>query len=158
MNGTITITPTKNTTRLIRKLAHYPQAVTRAKRAGMIKATNIFRLKAVEEAPIRKGILRKSILTEVSNNGETGKVYSKLEYARYQEEGTGIYGKRKTPIVPKRAKYLRFKTKSGKIVYARKVRGTKPKYFMKKGLKYLQQRISKVNKTIIDSLRRGLYA
>lgn len=42
--------------------------------------------------------------------------------------GTGIYGPRRRPIVPKRAKFLRFNV-GGRVVFARSVRGMKKRNF-----------------------------
>lgn len=46
----------------------------------------------------------------------------KYEYARWQEEGTGIYGPRKNPITSKNGKLLVWKSGS-KWHYARSVKG-----------------------------------
>jgi hypothetical protein len=45
--------------------------------------------------------------------------------------GTGIYGPRHTPIKPKRYKFLKFPGKDGRMVYAKQVRGMKPRNFIK---------------------------
>lgn len=46
--------------------------------------------------------------------------------------GTGIYGPRRSPIRPRKAKRLRFVAKSGKTVFAKQVRGVKPMRFLDK--------------------------
>ncbi len=43
----------------------------------------------------------------------TGKIGTKLDYGAYLEFGTGIYGPKRTPIVPKRAKILAWKITTG---------------------------------------------
>ena len=49
----------------------------------------------------------------------------------YLEKGTGIYGPRRTYIVPKRKKYLRWwDRKRKRWVFAKKVRGIKPHKFI----------------------------
>ena len=72
-----------------------------------------------------------------------GRVGTPLHYARFLHEGTGIYGPRKTPIVPITAKALRFKPgrmigplpagkdgtspeNRGAWIFARSVRGVPP--------------------------------
>lgn len=152
----MSITPTKRTRQLIDNLANANHAMDVARRAGMVKATNIFRMQAVEGAPIDKGTLRKSILTEVSNDGTQGKIYTKLDYALHQEHGTGIYGKSGAPIRPKKAKALRFKTKSGKVVFAKQVRGVKAKKFFAKAGVHLKGKHKDVFAEITDVLRREL--
>ena len=45
-------------------------------------------------------------------------------YALWVEVGTGIYGKRKQPIKPKRGKFLVWRDKkTGKLIFARQVKG-----------------------------------
>lgn len=52
-----------------------------------------------------------------------------LPYARWLQEGTGIYGKQGTPIVPINAKVLAFKI-NGKMYFARSIKGTQPRVFL----------------------------
>lgn len=59
------------------------------------------------------------------------RIGSTLEYAIYQEEGTGIYGPRGVPIRPKRAKALRFKPRGGRgFVFAKQVRGSRAQHYL----------------------------
>lgn len=63
------------------------------------------------------------------------RVGSPLRKARLIHGGTGIYGPRRQPIRPKRAKYLRFKPKgSGRVIYARSVKGMAANPFLKDAL------------------------
>jgi hypothetical protein len=54
-------------------------------------------------------------------------IFTNLFYARWVNDGTGIYGSGR-PITPKRARFLRFEW-HGRIVFARSVRGQKGKKF-----------------------------
>lgn len=88
-------------------------------------------------APRRTGRLQSSFGTEV--NGLTGTVYNTAPYARYDEFGTGTRGEfpgRPIVITPKRAKYLRFTTKDGRVVFAKRVvnPGMAPRPFMRPAL------------------------
>lgn len=153
----VSLTPTPETKRLISKLVNKsPQVVVKAKVAGLRRATDLFRGKAVEEAPHQKGTLWKSIKTKVASNGDSGEIYSKLDYAKWQDEGTGIYGPNRAPIRPKNAKTLRFKNKAGKWVFARQVKGVKPKNFMKKAKVFLQSKLQEIDKIVYDELKKGL--
>lgn len=117
--------------------------------------------KAKAHAPIRHGLLRGSIHTQgpflVSNDIEA-KVGTNLHYSVYQEYGTGIYGKEKRPITPKRGKFLAWK-KNGKWILARSVRGVKGKFYFKQAkeesqplmVKYMQEALG----NIISFLARG---
>lgn len=152
----INIQPTSQTLSLLKKLENSTKVVNDAKKAGMIKATNLFRARAIEKAPIRTGTLRKSILTDVSQDGESGRIYSDLDYALYQEEGTGIYGPKGSPITPKKAKYLRFKAKSGQIIYTKRVKGVKAKKFFANAGEYIQTQANAISDAIFSVLERSL--
>lgn len=64
-------------------------AMTRA----MQDACNIVEGAAIDKAPKKTGALRRSITSkvEVTSNSIEGIVYSPLEYASYQEFGTGLF-------------------------------------------------------------------
>ncbi|MCW6003862.1 hypothetical protein K1W54_04595 [Micromonospora sp. CPCC 205371] len=63
------------------------------------------------------------------------RIGSPLRKAALIHWGTGIYGPRRQPIRPKRAKYLRFKPKgSNRVIYARSVKGMKANPFLKDAL------------------------
>jgi hypothetical protein len=90
-------------------------------------------------APVDQGPLRSSISADVQTGearGEVrGTVGSRLPYAIWQEDGTGIYGPRGVPIRPKRARFLRFIPKGGNdYVFARQVRGVRPQRYLRRAL------------------------
>jgi hypothetical protein len=92
---------------------------------------------AKKYAPVNTGRLRASINTRlVTYAGNLAVlVGTNVNYAMYQHEGTGIYGPHGTPIVPVRAKFLKFIPKYGTTyVYARSVRGSPPTFFLKRAL------------------------
>jgi phage gpG-like protein len=71
---------------------------------------------------VNTGKLRNSIESQVSAKGTqvVATVGTDVEYARFVHDGT------KSPIVPRRARALRFKPKGSSVfVFAAKVRGTK---------------------------------
>lgn len=83
------------------------------------------------------GRLRASIATVVVQRDGAPAVLvgTSVRYARWVHDGTGIYGPRRTPIRPRRAKFLRFRPKgSSRYVYARSVRGMKPNPFLRNAL------------------------
>ena len=85
---------------------------------------------AIGYAPARTGSLARSIKVVKANAKKLlALVGTNLFYAPYQEFGTGIFVG-KGYIYPKRAKVLRFKTRGGKWVFARRVKGTPPKKYM----------------------------
>lgn len=52
-----------------------------------------------------------------------------LDYAGYQNEGTGIYGPEGAPIVPVNAKVLVFDSAAGGVTFARSVKGAPGTHF-----------------------------
>lgn len=85
---------------------------------------------------VDKGTMRNATQAEaatVSGNRVVARVVNDAEHARYQHEGT------KGPILPRRAKVLRFTPKGGGgFVYARQVRGVEAVPFLTDALKRLR--------------------
>jgi hypothetical protein len=84
---------------------------------------------------VNTGHLRASVQVQLRTfaGSPAVRVGSNLKYSRWVHDGTGIYGPRRRPIRPKRAKALRFKGrrfgKSG-YIFAREVKGMKPNHFL----------------------------
>jgi hypothetical protein len=89
------------------------------------------------EAPRRTGRLKSSIRTEVRPSAATvqGWVYTDLEYGPYVQTGTGIYGPRGRPITPRRARFLVFEGRDGRLVFARQVLGQEAQPYLTRGLR-----------------------
>jgi hypothetical protein len=86
---------------------------------------------------IDTGRLRASVNTQLASKGGVPIVYigTNVWYAILVHEGTGIYGRRGRPIVPRQAARLRFRPRgSSRYVYARQVRGMKPNHFLRNAL------------------------
>lgn len=88
----------------------------------------------LQRAPRRvdTGHLRSSIHTTLLtlNNAPAVRVGTNVFYAIFVHNGTGIYGPRGATIKPRSAKFLSWKSKSGKRIYAREVKGMKPNPFL----------------------------
>jgi len=121
--------------KIAKNFAGSPALVKQASDKMLEMATLVAWGKAKELAPVDKSTLRGSLERKV--NGFEGKVFTAMNYASFQEYGTGIYSDHptapKVPITPKRAKFLVFQ-KNGKTIFARSVRGVKPRRFMRGGL------------------------
>lgn len=87
---------------------------------------------AKRRCPVDTGRLRSSITTEmfVEDGAPVARVGTNVEYAAFIEFGTGIYGPRGQPIRPVRAQYLSWIPRGGKRVFAREVRGVRPRPFL----------------------------
>lgn len=107
-------------------------------------------------APKDTGFLKQRILAEPSTRTASVRFKSTVgepPYDLYQEVGTGLYGPLRRWITPKRAQFLswiasprgtRFFAQSnrrifgeGRRVFARRVRGTRPKHYFKRALERL---------------------
>jgi len=89
---------------------------------------------AQQYAPRRTGRLANAFGSEI--HGLSGSVYNTAPYAKFNEFGTGTRGEfpgSPIVIVPKRAKYLRFKTKDGRVIYTKRVvnPGMAPRPFLR---------------------------
>jgi hypothetical protein len=93
----------------------------------------------LSESPRRidTGALRASVyLKRISYRGLPGyRIGSRMKYAWYVHEGTGLYGPKHDWIYPKHASLLRFQPKGeSNFVYARRVRGMPPNPFLRNAL------------------------
>jgi len=85
-----------------------------ASRRLLLQMGNTVVAEAQKRAPKKTGTLIRSIRVDDVNEREqtatvrAGSTTGKIGYAQYVEFGTGIYGPRRTPIVPVRRKALRF--------------------------------------------------
>ena len=85
-----------------------------ASRQLLLQMGNTIVAEAQKRAPKKTGTLIRSIRVDDVNEREqtatvrAGSTTGKIGYAQYVEFGTGIYGPRRTPIVPVRRKALRF--------------------------------------------------
>lgn len=103
---------------------------------GILKLGKKVERKAKRLVPVDHGILRNSISTElIIRRGPVARIGSKVKYALYVHEGTGIHGPRGVPITPKHGKVLVFTArKTGKLVFARSVKGMKGTPYLRNAL------------------------
>lgn len=99
---------------------------------------------AKQLSPIDSGRLRQSILVSPmrqSGSSFTGSVGTSVDYAAWMERGTGIYGPSGQPIRPKTKKFLAFRGKGGKMVFAKSVKGVRGRFYMKGAVEQNQRNI-----------------
>lgn len=154
----VNLQPSPQTQALIARLGNSSQIVKNAKIKGLTQASMIFQTKSKQEAPVDTNNLRRNIKYEVDTDGNQAKVFvdPNVKYGIFQEEGTGIFGVKRAYIYPKKAKYLAWKSKTGKMVFARKVKGVIGRWYMKKGSEYLLSQNNKISEIIYNELIKGL--
>ncbi len=121
---------------LQKAFAQAPQLVAKEVTNAGNRALVRYQATAKQKSPVAKGTLRGSIqIQPMTRRGNTieGSVGTSLGYAIWQEQGTGIYGPANRPIRPRNGKMMVF-TVGGKKVFARSVKGTKPKWYMRGSL------------------------
>lgn len=103
-----------------------------------------------KEAPIDKGVLRRGIAMKLFNIGAS--IGPSHEYALYVHEGTGIHGKRGDYIRPRNAKVLAFKSKSGKMIFTKRVAGQKANPFVKRTVEQTERRVNAIIDKTLDNI------
>ena len=111
---------------------HVTKAVRRAQRRTRDRA----KAELTKAGRVDTGRLRNSIVSEVvepSGQVLRGRVVADVDYADYVHQGTGVYGPRGRPIVPRRARVLRWRPRgSSAFVFRPEVRGVEPTPFLKR--------------------------
>jgi hypothetical protein len=112
----------------------------------MLRIGNEIQNVAKAKVPVDNGRLRNSIKYEMRTEKKMPVVYvgTKVKYAIFVHNGTGVHGPKGTPITPKTKQFLswrvrntsgtkaRYAKKKGKTVYAfaKKVQGVRPRPFL----------------------------
>lgn len=78
-------------------------------------------------------------------------IYPKMEYAKYVNFGTGIYGPKKAPITPKNAKFLAFRYK-GNWVFTKSVKGSKPNPFVERTVERSENNINMIFDSVMTKI------
>lgn len=131
------------TTRVRVNKAHLTQTLVRGGVklvSGTLERTVTF---AKALAPKDTGYLHNQTrwrITHVTAGSVSGVAQSHTTYAYFVNTGTGIYGPRGRPIVPVRAKVLRFPARGGRrgrggFVHARSVKGSPANPYLVRGLR-----------------------
>lgn len=117
--------------------------------AALINSVNHTQQQQRSRAAHRTGTLQRSIMGEV--HYPWGQVAVNEKYGIYIEEGTGLYGPRRQAITPKTGKVLAFRS-GGSMVFAKKVKGMKPRPFFKPGWQAAQPYINAQFGRVADRL------
>lgn len=111
--------------KLLKIIREAPDRIEGAISTALLRSGNEMRNKAIKLAPFKSGNLRRSIT--IRSGRRVVRVGTNVVYARIHDQGGSI---RAHTITPRNGKFLRFVTKGGRVVFARKVR--KPARFQKK--------------------------
>ena len=97
---------------------------------------NPIRNRAIQLVARKTGTLLRSLhaeakVVEIGSNHAEIEFGTDVSYAFFIEYGTGLYGPKGKKIVPIRAKALHFVTSDGVEVFARSVKGMRPRPYMR---------------------------
>jgi hypothetical protein len=109
------------------RFPHLRAAAQAAVKTGIRNATISARNHSIPFTPVKTNQLRMRVSVMFSDGGKTGEVKWLMPYAVFHELGT------RRIIRPVRAKFLVFKGKNGKLVFAKQVRGVTARHFARKG-------------------------
>jgi len=122
-------------------------------KAAITNSVNKIQSNARELAPHRTGALQRSIQTQVDY--PVGTVSVEEKYGQWIESGTGIYGPTGQRIQPKSAKVLAWQGATG-MMFARSIKGMKPRPFFKPGVEKSADYISQQFTTVLRKITEGM--
>ena len=134
-----------------KKFAQSPHIVGKELEKATRDAGKAILSKAKKEAPIKTGGLRRSI--DLRYKPISVSVFTNKDYAIPVHEGSRAH-----IILPRRAKVLRFKTQSGKVVYTKRVRhpGYKGNPFMERAVDRIKGTVEKIFEKASRNITRKL--
>ncbi len=143
MPSSFSLSLTSNGKKVLDRLSKGGVIVDEAAKAVLTKSGLMILSIAKQEAPRQKSTLANSLTAsppeKVGNNYSTS-VGSNVEYAPYQELGTGLYGPKHERIRPRNAKALKM-TIGGSVIFRKTSKGIRPKKFLEKGFNYLMTHV-----------------
>lgn len=92
-------------------------------------------------SPVDTGHLQQSWVSNTSK--DEVQLSTSAKYARYVDEGTGLYGPNKALIYPKRKKFMAW-SKKGKVIYARYTKGQKGQHYVDKAVANFERKLPSV--------------
>ena len=94
----------------------------------------------MKNSPVDHGLLKQWFVSQSSE--EEIHIQSPASYAKFVNDGTGIYGPYKTPIIhPVIGKKFAFQV-GGKMVYTNMIKGQKGQHFVEKSIEATQSRLT----------------
>lgn len=114
------------------------------------RASNELKNSLVNNTPSKTGKAKSN--WNIIKNKDNHIVTNSSHYLKWVNDGTGIYGKFKRRIFPRRARVLAFKWK-GRMWFLKSVKGQKPQKFVERSIESTQKKIDGV---VIKSARETL--
>ncbi len=130
---------------IVRELQRTLPVFEEEARHAMQEAVDITHHRLSANAPKRSGALAGKItaLVRVNSTGVTGIVRPRMKYARYLDEGSGLYAEFHHPITPK-ARGPRAALKFSDGSFRRSSKGTPPTHFIRRTREQVAQEVEDV--------------
>ena len=129
----VVITVNNNLPNLSEKMPEIQQKGLNLTGQGMLRELK-------QKSPVDHGLLRSWFFANMSQSEIT--IQTPAKYAKYVNDGTGIYGPYKTPIIhPTIGKKFAFEA-NGQMIFTNMIRGQKGQKFVERSIEATQQRIT----------------
>ena len=140
----------KNLDQLRKMFKQAPEVCDKYLQAGTKDAGNFILQEMKKQAP--QGDTKKLMGTiQLEYKPIQARIYPTRDYANYVEFGTGIFGPKGTPIVPKNKNYLAFKI-NGKWIRTKSVKGQKPNPFVGRTVENVGENIDIIFRTVLNKI------
>ena len=121
------------------KLPKLAEKMPLIKKKGMSYVAQGMISNLTRNSPVDHGLLRQWFI--YSNSGDTITIRSPAHYAKFVNDGTGIFGPRGTPIIhPSIGKKFAFQV-NGQMIYTRMIRGQKGQHFVERSIEQTKPQI-----------------
>ena len=134
------------------KLTNISEQIPQIKERGLNLASQYMINRLQKNSPVDHGYLKGWFAYDYTQ-GEEVKIRSPAHYAKFVNDGTGIYGPHKTPIYSKHiGKPMAFQV-GGQMVYTRMIRGQKPQKIVERSIAEVE---GKLGNLFIKAVREVL--
>ncbi len=134
------------------KLINLDEKIPLIRKKGLNNVSQFMINRLQKNSPVDHGLLKQWFPYEVTD--DVVKIKSPAGYAKYVNDGTGIYGPYKTPIYSKHiGTPLAFQV-GGAMVYTRMIKGQKPQKIVERSIKETEDRLDNLFiKTVMEVLQ-----
>lgn len=132
------------------KLQNLGENIPKVKKRGLQLTGQGMLRELKKNSPVDHGVL-KSWFVQNQSDSEIN-IRTPAKYAKYVNDGTGIYGPYNTPIIhPSIGKHFVFKA-GGQIIFTRMIRGQRGQHFVEKSIESTKNRIGDYFKIAISEV------
>ena len=121
------------------KLQNISEQIPKVKKRGLQLTSQGMMAELKKTSPVKHGLLRSWFYSKITDDEVD--IQTPAKYAKYVNDGTGIYGPYHTPIIhPSIGKHFVFEA-GGQIIFTRMIRGQKGQHFVERSIEATKQRL-----------------